>query len=68
MIDLIELGKLIRAERKKQRLTKQMLANDAKVSLSTIRDLEVGKINITIGTLNKVLKVLNVKLYLNLEK
>ena len=67
MIDLIELGKLIRAERKKQRLTKQMLANDAEVSLSTIRDLEVGKINITIGTLNKVLKVLNVKLYLNLK-
>ena len=68
MIDLIELGKLIKAERKKQRLTKQMLANDANVSLSTIRDLEVGKINITIGTLNKVLKVLNVKLYQNLEK
>lgn len=62
MMNIDALGKVIRRRRKELGVDQQSLAQLADVSVHTLSDIESGKGNPTISTLNQVLDVLGLQL------
>ncbi len=59
-----ELAKVIRLHRKAARLSRVQLAELAGVGKTVIYDIEKGKESVQLDTLQKILKVLNIKIVL----
>ncbi len=57
MVNMLELGTLIRRLREERKISQQDLAKAAKVTIATLNRLEHGKENVTIKTLQKILDV-----------
>ena len=64
MAQIQELGEIIRMHRKAARLSRVQLAELAGVGKSVIYDIEKGKESVQLNTLQKILKVLNIKIIL----
>ncbi len=64
MAQIQELGEIIRMHRKAARLSRVQLAELAGVGKSVIYDVEKGKESVQLDTLQKILKVLNIKIIL----
>lgn len=64
MAQIQELGEIIRMHRKAARLSRVQLAELAGVGKSVIYDIEKGKESVQLDTLQKILKVLNIKIIL----
>lgn len=64
MAQIQELAEIIRMHRKAARLSRVQLAELAGVGKSVIYDIEKGKESVQLNTLQKVLKVLNIKIIL----
>lgn len=58
----MELGNILRTRRQTLRTTQQSLADMSGVSVRMIKAIEGGYANPSIGTLDKILKVLGLKL------
>ena len=61
------LGKIIKERREIVRITQEQLADMAGVGLRTLKAIEVGKGNPTVGTLNKLAPILGLELTLTLK-
>ena len=59
-----EFSKVIRLHRKAARLSRVQLAELAGVGKTVIYDIEKGKESVQLDTLQKILKVLNIKIVL----
>lgn len=55
-------GEVVRAERKRQRLTQEDLADRAGISAVFVSDIERGVENVTLQTISKLSKGLGVKI------
>lgn len=64
MAQIQEIGEIIRMHRKAARLSRVQLAELAGVGKSVIYDIEKGKESVQLNTLQKILKVLNIKIIL----
>ena len=64
MAQIQDLGEIIRMHRKAARLSRVQLAELAGVGKSVIYDIEKGKESVQLDTLQKILKVLNIKIIL----
>ncbi len=64
MAQIQELGEIIRMHRKAARLSRVQLAELAGVGKSVIYDIEKGKESVQLDTIQKILKVLNIKIIL----
>jgi len=64
MIQFQELAEVIRMHRKAARLSRIQLAELAGVGKTVIYDVEKGKDSVRLNTLQKILKVLNIKIIL----
>ena len=64
MAQIQELGEIIRMHRKAAGLSRVQLAELAGVGKSVIYDIEKGKKSVQLDTLQKILKVLNIKIIL----
>lgn len=64
MAQIQEIGEIIRMHRKAARLSRVQLAELAGVGKSVIYDIEKGKESVQLDTLQKILKVLNIKIIL----
>ena len=64
MAQIQELGEIIWMHRKAARLSRVQLAELAGVGKSVIYDIEKGKESVQLDTLQKILKVLNIKIIL----
>lgn len=64
MAQIQDLGEIIRMHRKAARLSRVQLAELAGVGKSVIYDIEKGKESVQLNTLQKILKVLNIKIIL----
>lgn len=58
----MELKEVMKARREMLSLSQQDLAEMAEVSLATIKDIERGKGNPSLATVNKILEVLGVEI------
>lgn len=61
MVSYRKVGERIRKLRKEKELTQEKLAELTKIEVRSIVDIEAGKRNPTLKTLNKIAKALNVK-------
>lgn len=59
-VKLKEIGKRIRAARIEQHMSQDALAFEADLSLSTMSDIELGKSNLRVVTLIKIIEALKV--------
>ena len=59
-VTLKEIGKRIRAARIEQHMSQDALAFEADLSLSTMSDIELGKSNLRVVTLIKIIEALKV--------
>ena len=57
------IGLIVRTFRKQQGLTEEQLATKAGVSRQVLRNVESGKANVTLSTLDKLGEALGVELY-----
>lgn len=57
------IGNIVRTFRKQQGLTEEQLATKAGVSRQVLRNVESGKANVTLSTLDKLGTALGVELY-----
>lgn len=57
------IGNIVRTFRKQQGLTEEQLAAKAGVSRQVLRNVESGKSNVTLSTLDKLGNALGVELY-----
>ncbi len=64
MVPVEQIQKLVRAERKKQRVTRDMLSKLAGVSVGTVNAIETGKLTVSISNAQKVLNALGKKLWI----
>ena len=64
LVPIEQLQKLVRNERKKQKVTRDMLSKLAGVSVGTVNSIETGKLTVSISNVQKVLNVLGKKLWL----
>ena len=64
MTQIQELGEIIRMHRKAAGLSRVQLAELAGVGKTVIYDVEKGKESVQLDTLQKILKVLNIKIIL----
>ena len=64
MTQIQELGEIIWMHRKAARLSRVKLAELAGVGKSVIYDIEKGKESVQLDTIQKILKVLNIKIIL----
>lgn len=62
------VGKLIKQRRKVLKVTQQQLSEISGVGSATLKRIELGKGNITINNLMKILDVLGLELFINLKK
>ena len=60
----MELAQIIRMHRKAAKLSRVQLAELAGVGKTVVFDVEMGKESIQLDTLQKILKVLNIKILL----
>ncbi len=67
LMNEVDIGVAIRARRKELRLTQQSLSELSAVSLHTISDIESGKGNPTLETLEQLLTPLGLELALRLR-
>ena len=58
----MELRDLMKQRRKYLKLSQRDLAEMAEISLSTIKDIERGKGNPSLETVNKIIKILGMKI------
>lgn len=61
-MNIAHIGAMVRFHRKKARLSQMQLAQLAQVGKTVIFDVENGKTSIRLDTLEKIFKVLNVKI------
>jgi len=61
--DLKELGKLIKSERKRRRLSQTQLGEISATSINFISQIESGKISAHIGKVFRVIQVLGFELH-----
>jgi DNA-binding XRE family transcriptional regulator len=59
-----QIQKRVKEERKKQKVTRAMLAKLAGVSVGTVNSIELGKLTVSILNVQKVLNVLGKKLWI----
>lgn len=64
MVQFQELAEVIRMHRKAAKLSRVQLAELAGVGKSVIYEIEKGKDSVQLNTLQKILKVLNIKIIL----
>ena len=64
MADIKELAEVIRLHRKAAKLSRVQLAEMAGTGKTVIYDIENGKRSVRLDTLQKILKILNIKIVL----
>ncbi len=64
----VELGHLLATRRKELQLKQEDLAELAAVTIKTIYQLETGKGNPSLSTLNNILKVLGLEMLVEIKK
>ncbi len=64
----VELGHLLATRRKELQLKQEDLAELAAVTIKTIYQLETGKGNPSLSTLNNILKVLGLEMQVEIKK
>lgn len=64
----MNIGKSISDRRHQLNITQQDLAEMAEVSIATIKDIERGKGNPSLNTLEKICTVLGLEIHLELKK
>jgi len=64
MIDPHKLAAIIRIHRKEAGLSQAQLAEMSGIGKTAVFDIESGKKTVRLDTLNKILKVLNIKVHL----
>ena len=65
---LINLAKTIKQRRDILKITQEQLAEMAEVGLRTLKNIENGKGNPTVSTINKLVNVLGMELKLEIKK
>ncbi len=65
LLDISQLGEIVRQERKAQKVTQIQLAQLANVGIRFVRDIENGKISVHSGKLMQVLNTLGIAISLN---
>jgi HTH-type transcriptional regulator/antitoxin HipB len=65
MPGIIPFGEMVRYHRKRSGLTQRELSDLAGVGMSSVFEIEKGKITVRLQTLMKVLEVLNISLEFN---
>lgn len=63
MVDYIEIGQNIVALRNKNGITQEMLALESDISVSFLRDVEHGRVNVSLGTLEKLAATLGITVW-----
>lgn len=64
MLDYVEIGQNIVALRNKNGITQEMLALESEISVSFLRDVEHGRVNVSLGTLEKLASTLRVAMWI----
>ncbi|MCD8309747.1 MAG: helix-turn-helix transcriptional regulator [Prevotellaceae bacterium] len=64
----MELKEVMKSRRDTLRLSQQDLAEMARVSLATVKDIERGKGNPSLSTVSKILEVLGLEIDYNIRK
>ncbi|MCF0214580.1 MAG: helix-turn-helix transcriptional regulator [Muribaculaceae bacterium] len=64
----MELGDIISARRKRLGINQDALAQIAQVSIATVKDIERGKGNPSLKTLEKICEVLGLEIKLDVRK
>ena len=67
-IVLMEINKSISSRRRQLGITQQDLAEMAEVGISTVKDIERGKGNPSLKTLEKICTVLGLEIHLDLKR
>jgi transcriptional regulator with XRE-family HTH domain len=62
MMNITQLGSVIRENRVAQHLSQGQLAENSGVAIKSIYSIEMGTGNPSVGTLNRILKVLQLEL------
>lgn len=65
---LLDIGKTIKKRRKELKITQPSLARLTGVSVNTISQIEIGRLNSTVLTLNKILEVLGMDFEIVVKK
>lgn len=63
-----ELGQILKALRKKQKITQRQLADFANISVTSIGEIERGEVDVRFGHLLKLLKLSGGKLSIEFTK
>ncbi len=64
----MELKDIIKQRRKVLALTQQDLAEMSQVGLATIKDIERGKANPALNTINKILEILGLEIHYRVKQ
>lgn len=64
----MELDEVIKTRRKKLGISQLDLAEMAEISLATVKDIERGKGNPSIGTVKKIINVLGLEMIFEVRK
>lgn len=64
LVPIEQIQKLVRSERKRQKVTRDMLSKLAGVSVGTVNSIETGKLTVSISNTQKVLNALGKKLWI----
>ena len=65
---LMDIGKSISERRKQLSITQRDLAEIAELGIATVKDIERGKGNPSLSTLEKICTVLGLEIHLELKK
>ena len=65
---LLDIGKAIKKRRKELKITQPSLARLTGVSVNTISQIETGRLNSSVLTLNKILEVLGMDFEIVVKK
>jgi len=65
---LLDIGKTIKKRRKELKITQPLLARLTGVSVNTISQIEIGRLNSSVLTLNKILEVLGMDFEIIVKK
>lgn len=68
IIDFMDLQKTMKERRKTLSLSQRDLAEMSELSLATIKDIERGKGNPSIGTVEKILEVLGMEIVYRIRR
>lgn len=67
-MELIKMGQLVAKRRSDLQMKQEDLAELARVTIKTIYQLESGKGNPSFSTLNKILSVLGLEIYVDIKR